>query len=70
MLIVLHTAWANAFLTLVRNLDLHKTSANNSTWSRYLKKKPLYLAIIQGPIVGLIVVRYSTRGRVEYLYFG
>ena len=47
---------------------LDQTSANNSTPPRY-SKNIQNSAIIRGRIVGLIVAQYSTRPRVEYLYF-
>ena len=49
--------------------NIKQTSANHSTWPRY-SKNIWYSAKTRGPIVGQIVVRYSTRPQVEYLYFG
>ena len=46
---------------------IKQTLANNSTPPRY-SKNIRYSAIIWGRIVGQILVQYSTRPRVEYLY--
>ena len=54
------------------NRDTNKatiqTLANNLTLPRYLKNI-WYSAINWGRIVGRLVAQYSTRGRVDYLYF-
>ena len=50
------------------NFVIYQTLANNSTLPRY-SNNIRYSAIIRGRIVGRIVVPYSTRPWVEYLYF-
>ena len=53
---------------LISRSSLHQASANNSTSPCY-SKNISYSANTWGQIVGRIVVRYSTRPQVEYLYF-